>query len=172
MATTLKTLALIVVIAVLAGCDSSGDSGGNDDMNALAAKLNQPKPVAQPQTEPEPEPEPQPPPEPVAEKHNVEDVNTSNETGGYYGAIAAAHRSIRDRLDDIAWKKSVQFYQATNGNLPRNTEEFLKLVQSEGTPLPEIEEGNEYEYDPSEGQFGTLYEVSPPPPSAPATPSH
>jgi hypothetical protein len=174
MQATMKLLALLAAVAIVAGCDSSRSSSGPSNMDALAARLDKPEPVAQPQPQPEPQPQPPPQPEPqpaqVVEKHNVEDVDTSNHTGGYYGAIAAANRSVRDRLDDIAWKKSVQLYQATNGRLPKNTEEFLNLVQSEGTPLPPIEEGNKYEYDPSEGQFGTLYEVAPATPSTPAAP--
>jgi hypothetical protein len=162
-------LMALAMIAFATGCGTES-TGGNTEMDRMAAELNKPKP-APAETKPvEPEPEP----EPVAEKVNVEETRQLNPDGTYMGAIMAANRSMRNQLDDVAWKKSVQFYQATNDHLPRNTEEFIALVQSEGTPLPEIEEGHDYEYDPSEGQFGTLYEVTPAPqgapPSEPASP--
>jgi hypothetical protein len=77
----------------------------------------------------------------------------------YLGAIAAANRNIRTRLDDLPWKKSVELYQAEKGYKPRNTKDFLERVRSEGTPLPEIPPGYTYLYVPDEGQFGELYQV-------------
>lgn len=150
-----------ILLAALAGCGPSGDTGGNTEMDRMAAALDKPKPVPAETKPAEPPPPAQPQAQPIATKVDVEKTHQLNPDGSYMGAIMAGNRSIRNRLDDFAWKKSVQFYQATNGNLPRNTQEFLTLVQSEGTPLPEIEEGHVYEYDPSEGQFGTLYEVVP-----------
>jgi len=77
----------------------------------------------------------------------------------YWGAIASANRNIRTRLDDLPWKKSVQLFQAEKGYKPRDTKEFLERVRGEGTPLPEIPQGFAYLYLPDEGQFGELYQV-------------
>jgi hypothetical protein len=150
-------------LLLAAGCNSSdsSDQSGGSEMDDVAKMLDQPKPVAQ--TQPTPPPKPS---EPV--KHNVEHTDTSNWTGGYLGAVGAARRSMRNRIDDWAWKQAVQHYQATNGYLPRNTEEFMQAMREIDIPLPEIGEGNQYEYDPSEGQFGTLYEVTPAQPETPA----
>jgi hypothetical protein len=182
-------LMVLAMVVALTGCGPEG-TGGNTEMDRMAAAVDKPKPApaeaqhaqAVPPARPASQPaaQPTPPAAPpqqtaaqatpasgqVAGKVNVEETHQLKPDGSYMGAIMAANRSIRNRLDDIAWKKSVQFYEATNGHLPKNTEEFLNLVQSEGTPLPEIDEGLEYEYDPSEGQFGTLYEVTPTQPSA------
>jgi hypothetical protein len=78
---------------------------------------------------------------------------------GYVGAIASANRNVRQRLDSVAWQKSVQLFEAEKGYKPRTTEEFLERVRSEGTPIPEIPPGHTYLYVPEEGQFGELYQV-------------
>lgn len=158
----IQRTAWAAMLLLTAGCIGSSDSGGGSDMDDLARSVEQSQAAANNEPKPaETQPETQPEPKHAARKVDVEKTHQLKPDGSYMGAIMAANRSIRNKLDDIAWKKSVQLYQARNGHLPRNTEEFLNLVQSEGTPLPEIEEGHEFEYDPSEGQFGTLYEVTP-----------
>jgi hypothetical protein len=79
--------------------------------------------------------------------------------GTYFGAISAANRNIRTRLDDLPWKESVKLFEAEKGYKPRNTQEFLERVRGEGTPLPDIDPGTTYLYVPDEGQFGELYAV-------------
>jgi len=162
-------LAWLSVVLVVAGCGSSTGSNdaSNSSMDDMARMLDQPKAAA----EAKPAPKPEPPPEAVAaepEKHNVEHVDTSNRSSSYLGAIGGAYRYSRTRIGNLSWITSVKLYRATNGYLPRNTEEFMKCVQADGTPLPEIEQGHHYEYDPSEGQFGTLYDITPSQNPAPA----
>ncbi len=158
----IRQAAWLAALLVAAGCNSSTDSSDTAgmSMDEMAQMLDQPKETAKPEPVAKQEPEPEATaPEP--EKRNVQDVDTSNPSGSYYGAIIGANRSIRTRMDSLAWQQSVNFYRASNGYLPRNTEEFMRLMQSDGIPLPEIEPGHEYEYDPSEGQFGTLYDITP-----------
>ncbi len=163
----IRQVAWLAVLLVAAGCGSSDSSNdaSSASMDDMARMLDQPQAAA------EAKPAPKPQPEAVAaepEKHNVEDVDTSNPSGSYLGAIGGAYRYSRTRIGDLSWITSVKLYRATNGYLPRNTEEFMKCVQADGTPLPEIEQGHHYEYDPSEGQFGTLYDITPAQNPAPA----
>jgi hypothetical protein len=80
-------------------------------------------------------------------------------SGTYAGAVFGASRSIRIAADDLAWKKSVQLFEAEHGRKPKDTKEFMERIKSEGTRLPDIEPGTEYFYQPAEGQFGELYQV-------------
>jgi hypothetical protein len=79
--------------------------------------------------------------------------------GTYAHALASSNRNMRTMLDDVAWQKSVQLFEAEKGYKPRTTQEFMERVRSEGTPLPIIEPGTMYYYVPNEGQFGQLYQV-------------
>jgi hypothetical protein len=85
---------------------------------------------------------------------------TVGEGGGYYSAIAAAHRHITTRVDDLAWQQAIQHYKATNGSMPKDNDEFMKgVIEGFGIELPPLEEGEEYLWVPDEGELGTLYVV-------------
>ena len=45
--------------------------------------------------------------------------------------------------------------------MPKNHEEFMRVMAEGGIPLPELEQGQELLWDPSEGDWGTLYIVEP-----------
>lgn len=87
---------------------------------------------------------------------------TVGQGGGYYSAIVAAHRHITTRVDDLAWTQALQHYKATTGEMPKNQEEFMRIMSEGGIPLPELEQGQDYFWDPSEGDWGTLYIVEQP----------
>jgi hypothetical protein len=83
--------------------------------------------------------------------------------GGYYTAIVGARRHILNKVDDLAWTQGVQHFQATEGRLPKDHDEFMKkIVEPLGINLGYIEEGQEFLYDPTpteEHPWGTLYVV-------------
>jgi hypothetical protein len=88
--------------------------------------------------------------------------------GGYLVAIGGARRHVLNRVDDLAWTQAVQHFQATEGRLPKDHNEFMtRVIEPEGIPLGYIEEGQEFLYDPQEGQWGTLYVVEKAPAPAP-----
>jgi hypothetical protein len=167
-----RSVGILLLIGAV-GCDSASDSAGGGksvSMTELADKLNpQAKPsvpasaAAAPPATPEvagrgrPEPDAMSQAPPDAKK--ASDKGPVHTQGGYAGAIVAANRNIRERLSDVAWKKSVELFAAEKGYKPRDTKEFLERVRSEGTPLPEIPMGFTYLYVPNEGQFGELYQV-------------
>ena len=78
-------------------------------------------------------------------------------TGTYGGAIAGAYRSSREELESLGVRQAIQFWHAEHGRYPKSHEEFMKKVwEPLKTPLPEIEEGYEYRYDPEDH---TVYKV-------------
>jgi hypothetical protein len=77
----------------------------------------------------------------------------------YWGAIASANRSVRQRVTDFSWQTSMKLFKAENERLPRDTKEFMERIRGEGTPLPDLPDGYTYLYVPDEGQFGELYQV-------------
>jgi hypothetical protein len=159
------------LLTVVVGCGSPATS---TDDNVSVAEL-----TARMDNKPEPaKPTPAATPQPAREEPASQSAELNTSAGeattlspdarpaserpqvqsrGYFGAISSANRNIRQRMDDVAWQKSVQLFEAEMGRKPRNTEEFLERVRREGTPLPEIPPGYRYVYVPEEGQFGELY---------------
>jgi hypothetical protein len=90
-------------------------------------------------------------------------AGTVGQGGGYMSAIVAAHRHITTRVDDLAWIQALQHHKAMTGEMPKNHEEFMKIVAEGGIPMPELEQGQELLWEPSEGEWGTLYIVEPNP---------
>ncbi len=169
-----------VAVLSVVGCESSSDSGGggNMSMQELSAKIEG-KPAAaeaasattaSPASSETPAPAGAATTEPAtqvaadantipADAKRASDQGVQHTQGGYMGAVIGANRSIRQRVADLSWQKSVQLYEATNGHKPRNTQEFVEHMRGERTPLPELEPGYTYLYIPDEGQFGELYSV-------------
>ena len=134
------TLALLVAV----GCSSSVDLDLEPTATAPA-----PADTQQPANEPAAEP----PPERVAADRPV---NQSPGTG-YLGGVAAAHRSARERVEDLAMTSAIRLFWGTEGRYPESHEEFMeKVVKANQMRLPPIEEGYEYQYDPEDQ---TLYKV-------------
>jgi hypothetical protein len=164
----------IVVVAGLIGCGSSGSSSSGNragaSMDALANQVDAEKAArkeresadagkAAAEQKAATEQAAQNPPEQekkVAERGKVQ-------FGGYYGAIAGARRHIMNRVDDIAWTQGVQHFQATEGRLPKDHNEFMtKIVTPLGINLGYKEEDQEFLYDPTpteEHPWGNVYVV-------------
>lgn len=190
---------LFVGLVVSTGCDSGSSSGGGSDMDALAAQLDQAKQAeadakAAAEAAAAKAAADQQAAEEAAQRKAQEDAaaaaaaaaqpaggpttagaGTVGQEGGYMSAIVAAHRHITTRVDDLAWTVAVKSYGAEKGHYPKSHEEFMQCLKMYDTELPALEQGQEYLYDPNEGQFGTLYIVEPNPAAAqpgeqPATP--
>jgi hypothetical protein len=91
---------------------------------------------------------------------------TVGQGGGYYSAIAGAHHYMKHEIEDLAWIEAVKSYWAEQGHYPKSHEEFMQCLKKYDTELPALEQGQEYLYDPNEGQFGTLYVVEQQPATA------
>jgi pyruvate/2-oxoglutarate dehydrogenase complex dihydrolipoamide acyltransferase (E2) component len=101
--------------------------------------------------------------QPPAEKPRTEAGRAPIGEGGYLVAIAGARRHVLNRVEDLAWTQGVQRFQATEGRLPKDHDEFMKrIVQELGIDLGYKEEGQEFLYDPTpneEHPWGTVYVV-------------
>jgi hypothetical protein len=109
--------------------------------------------------------------QPPAEKPRTEAGRGSIGEGGYLTAIAGARRHVLNRVEDLAWTQSVQHFQASEGRLPKDHNEFMKkIVEPQGIDLGFKEEGQEFLYDPTPNEdhpWGTVYvvEAETPPPA-------
>lgn len=183
---------LIVSMVVSTGCDDSGSaSDGGSDMDALAAQLEQSKraeadakaaaeaaaakaaaeqqaaeEAARKEAERIATEQAAAAAQGAAGGRTTAGAGTVGQEGGYMSAIVAAHRHITTRVDDLAWTQALQHHKAMTGKMPKNSEEFLKIMNEGGIPLPELEQGQELFWDPSEGDWGTLYIVEPNPAAA------
>lgn len=101
--------------------------------------------------------------QPPAEKPRTEAGRAPIGEGGYLVAIAGARRHVLNRVEDLAWTQGVQHFQATEGRLPKDHDEFMKrIVQELGIDLGYKEEGQEFLYDPAPTEdhpWGTVYVV-------------
>jgi hypothetical protein len=178
----------LVALGVVVGCDSGASSGGGSDMDALAAQLDQAKQAeANAKAAAEAAAAKAAADKQAAEEAARREVEqqaaaaqagrstagaaTVGEGGGYYSAIVGAHRHITTRMDDLAWISAVKSYWAEKGHYPKSHEEFMECLKIYNTELPPLEQGQEYLYDPNEGQFGTLYIVEPNPAAQPTAPA-
>lgn len=102
----------------------------------------------------------------------------ANPAGGvmrYYGAIASARNFMEDRILDAQIQKTLQLYVAGNdGKYPKTNDEYMEHIIKEGMiQLPELPQGKEYFYDPSDHELkvGTLVEPPADGPPSPASPA-
>jgi hypothetical protein len=100
---------------------------------------------------------------PPAERPRKEAGRAPVAPGGYYTAIVGARRHILNQVEDWPWTQAVQHFQATEGRLPKDHDEFMKkIVGPLGINLGFKEEEQEFLYDPTpteERPWGTVYVV-------------
>ena len=153
------------------GCDSGG-SGQRQSMSQTGQQLEAQAAVQQQEEQVKQEAERkaqeaqaaaaanQPPAEQPRTKAGRADIGQ----GGYLTAIAGARRHVLNRVESLAWTQAVQHFQATEGRLPKDHNEFMKkVVEPNGIDLGIKEEGQEFLYDPTpseEHPWGTLYVVA------------
>lgn len=173
----LATFAVFLLIAV--GCGDSTTSDGPSEMDRMAQRLDAANDAAKEESQPQAPSRPAPsqpadstppaesstappaqPDQTSAQSGDQSSGPAEEQSGGYLSSIAMAHRSIRTRVDDLAWKQAVSHYKAINGHTPRTHEEFMTgVIEGFDIPLPELEPDEKYVYEPDEGQFGELYVV-------------
>jgi hypothetical protein len=175
-----RIIGVILTIAIsigMTGCDSSSKSGGGASMDQMAGAVDaqnaahkQEAEAAARKTEEdriaaEKAAAAKPPEKKLAGREAVAPG------GGYYKAIIGARRHILNEVDKLPWLQAVQHFQATEGRLPKDHNEFMKkIVEPLEINLGYKEENQEFLYDPHEGQWGELYVVEKEVPGTPAAP--
>lgn len=163
----------LVVMVVVAGCDSGTSSGGNSDMDALAAQLDQAKQAeanakaaaeeaaakaaADKQAAEAAQRE-------VAAQQTAEEQARAESTGftarsgrrgqsfhdqgGYLNAVFSARFTAENQMTINSIKHNLQLFEATNSRYPNSQDEFFQaIIVDGGVTLPELREGEEYWYD-------------------------
>jgi hypothetical protein len=168
-----KLVSLTVLGIGVFGCDSSSNtkSGGGASMSEMAAALDA-KTAAEKKEQQRLEAERKAEEArqaaaaaalPPAERPRKEAGRAPVGEGGYLTAIVGARRHILNQVEDWPWIQAVQHFQATEGRLPKDHDEFMKkIVKPLGINLGFKEEGQEFLYDPTpteERPWGTVYVV-------------
>lgn len=126
--TTIKLAAALVLFAAC-GCEPSQD-----------LPPSSPSPAA---STPAPE-------APVAET-GPDRVKADQPVRQRQSAIGRAYFNSRERVENYTFDNAITLYHAEHGEYPKSHEEFMeKLWKPLKAPMPEIEEGYEYRYDPAE----------------------
>jgi hypothetical protein len=173
-------LVLIITTALgLAGCDSSGSKSGGASMDQIAGAVDAQNAAQKREAEA------------AVQKANAEKIAAGKAVAtpaepekklagreavapgsGYYKSIIGARRHVLNQVDKLPWLQAVQHFQATEGRLPKDHNEFMKkIVEPLQINLGYKEENQEFLYDPNEGQWGEVYVVEKETPSgAPGNP--
>ncbi len=152
--------------AVSAQADAQAAARKQQDQAAAAAKAAEEKKAADAQAA-------QAARDAAAAEKKAVGSRPAMEPGGYYSAIAGAHRHVMNVVDSLSWIQGVRSFKAEVGRKPKNNDEFMKVVVTKyELQLPRIEEDEEYLYDPNgetDGDFGQLYVVKKQTAAAPAS---
>jgi hypothetical protein len=160
----------LILQAVLAGCGSSGDTGGNTEMDRMAAALNKPKPEPSETKPAEPAPLPAPAPaesapavQPPAPQYTAPEEITADDPQrgrvfrnqpGYYNALFSARFYAENSMTFNKVKHATDLYEATNGHKPKSHDEYMQvIIDANMIKLPELRDGYEYWYDAKEGEL-------------------
>lgn len=64
---------------------------------------------------------------------------------------------VKIKLEKIKLDQTLQHYKTLHGKPPQTHKEFMKEIIKKGKiKLPELRDGERYQFDPDEGPFGTL----------------
>jgi hypothetical protein len=75
----------------------------------------------------------------------------SRAVGGYAGAVFGARFWAEHQMIINNIKHALDLYNAEHGNYPKTHEEFMeKIIATNQIALPELDEGQEYLYDPED----------------------
>ena len=75
----------------------------------------------------------------------------SRGVGGYAGAVFGARFWAEHQMIINNIKHALDLYNAEHGNYPKTHEEFMeKIIDANQIALPELDEGQEYIYDPED----------------------
>jgi hypothetical protein len=135
-------------------------------MSEAAAMLDQPQPAT-------PAEQPAAPQERTIERPVVEEPQvvtaqtprrgkTLHNQGSYLSAVGSARFTTEHKLIFGQVKQALDLYQAEHGEYPRSHDEFMaKIIEPNGIVLPELDEGYEYWYDPSERSTAEMLKFRP-----------
>ena len=74
--------------------------------------------------------------------------------GGYLATVLSTRFRAEHHLILIQVQQAMQLYNATHGQYPPSHDEFMKeIIQSNSIQLPELSEGFEYIYDPTDHEL-------------------
>ena len=92
---------------------------------------------------------------------NVDTVGTKGkDRSGYLSTVVAEKYRFEDRLNLQVLNYNLKLYKATNGRYPDDFEQLTsEVIVPYQVEMPELPDGAHYEYDPNDGQFGTLWVV-------------
>lgn len=145
--------ALLPLVVFLVGCEPTPPEGGPTNMSEMAALMDR----QEPPSETAAAVAPTPPPPPVVEEPQVVTSKTPkrgrllHDRGSYLSAVGSArftaeHQTILNNV-----RHALDLYRAEHGEFPKSHEEFMtRIIEANSIVLPELEEGYEYWYDPSE----------------------
>lgn len=75
----------------------------------------------------------------------------SRQAGGYLGSTVSKIPWAKNQTILLKIKADLETYNALHGDYPKTHEEFMdKFLKYSGITLPELEEGDEYLYDPED----------------------
>ncbi|MCG8447975.1 MAG: hypothetical protein MI725_00150 [Pirellulales bacterium] len=75
----------------------------------------------------------------------------SRQAGGYLGAVTSTRFTAVNRTTIYLYQHAMNLYNAEKGHYPKTHEEFMeKIIKFNQIKLPELEEGDEYLYDPED----------------------
>ena len=132
----------VLLVTLLAGC--------------IPAPQPAPKSPATP-TPPAPQAAaPSPPMERVVAEAGVGKKGQSlkDETGIVVEPVKQLIRFEQKVVFDVQIKQALELYKASNGSYPKTNEEFMdKIIKANGFVLPTLPDGQEYVFDPEQGQL-------------------
>lgn len=125
---TLKLVAALALVAAC-GCEPSQDLPASSPSPAASA----------------------PAPEEKVADDRPKRVDASMPVRQRQSAVGKAYFNSRERVENYTFDNAITLYQAEHGEYPKSHEEFMeKLWKPLKAPMPEIEPGYRYEYDPSD----------------------
>lgn len=94
-------------------------------------------------------------------KANADTVGTKGKNAsGYLSTVVSQKYRVEDRLNLQVLNYNLKLYKATNGQYPEDFEQLTsEIIIPFKVEMPELPAGAHYEYDPGDGQFGTLWVV-------------
>jgi hypothetical protein len=157
---------LFLMIAIgAAGCDSASSTSGGASMDELASAASAQRAAEQQKEDEKSEAERKAQEaQQAAQAAAGTPLNRAGRPqvgeGGYLTAIVGARRRIMNEADRWPWVQAVQHFKAEHGRLPKDHAEFMReIVERHEINLGYKEEGQEFFYDPNEGDWGEVYVV-------------
>jgi len=141
---------LVAICCLPTGCgETTTPTGGTDVAGPPAPPPPPPPPAVDP-----------PPPRAIAADDNVVKAESGvgakgrGEGGGYVTVVARARFRAADSVQFGIMERALRDYKILNERLPRSHEEFMtEIIEKHAVQLPPLRKGEEYVYDPDEGEL-------------------